>query len=100
MLPYVFHPQAANELEEAVAYYESVSPRTGLELAACVEAAINFICEFPEAAPVTQGSVRSKGVQPSSRWRYTVHYRITPSGVRILAVAHHRRQPFYWFSRR
>lgn len=100
MLSYVFHPQALIELEEAVAHYESLAPGKGLELATQVEAAIRHICQFPEAAPTTRGSVRSKGVQPSSRWRYTIHYRVKPTGVRILAVAHHRRQPFYWFARK
>jgi toxin ParE1/3/4 len=100
MLPYVFHPQAAAELEDAVAHYESLAPGKGLELATQVQAAIEHICQFPESAPVTRGMVRSTGVLPSSRWRYTIHYRITPTGIRILAVAHHRRQPFYWFARR
>lgn len=100
MLPYVFHPQAAEEFEAAVAYYESVASGKGLEFAAQVQAAIEHICLFPEAAPVTRGTVRSKGIQPSTRWRYTIHYRVTPDGIRILAVAHHRRQPFYWIARR
>ena len=100
MLPYVFHQQAAAEFEAAVAYYESVASGKGLEFAAQVQAAIERICHFPEAAPVTRGAVRSKGVQPTSRWRYTIHYRVTRNGIRILAVAHHRRQPFYWFARR
>jgi hypothetical protein len=31
MLPYVFHPLAAIEVEDAVAYYESLQPDKGTE---------------------------------------------------------------------
>lgn len=33
MLPFVFHPIAAVEIEEAVDYYEALQPGKGLELA-------------------------------------------------------------------
>lgn len=88
MLPYVFHPQAAAELEEAVIHYESVAPGKGLELATQVQAAVEHICLFPEAAPISRGSLRAKVLQPSSRWHCTVHCRVTHAGIRILAVAH------------
>lgn len=39
-------------------------------------------------------------VQPSSRWTFTIHYRFKPGLVRILAIAHQARQPFYWLGRR
>lgn len=100
MLPYIFHAIAAVEIEEAVAYYESLQPGKGLELADQVEEAIRQIQRFPESAPITRGSIRSIVVQPSSRWSYTLHYRIKPTYIRILAFAHQKRQPFYWFGRR
>lgn len=100
MLAYVFHPLAAIEVEDAVAYYESLQPGKGLELAAQIEAAIEQIQTFPESAPIAHGSVRSIVVQPSSRWSYTLHYRAKPTYIRVLAFAHQKRQPFYWFGRR
>ena len=100
MLPYIFHPLAAIEVEDAVAYYESLQSGKGLELAAQIEAVIEQIRIFPESAPLTRGSVRSIVVQPSSRWSYTLHYRVKPTYIRIVAFAHQRRQPFYWFGRR
>ncbi|MPZ19742.1 MAG: hypothetical protein GEV06_17760 [Luteitalea sp.] len=69
MLPYVFHPLAAKELEAAAAYYESRAPGKGLEFAQQIKAAVEQIRAFPESAPVTRGSVRSVVIQPSSRWR-------------------------------
>lgn len=100
MLPYVFHPLAAAELDEAVGYYETVAPGKGLELAQQIRTTIANLQQFPESAPITHGTVRSVVVQPSTRWSYTLHYRIKPSELRILAMAHQKRQPFYWFGRR
>jgi plasmid stabilization system protein ParE len=100
MLPYEFHPLAARELDEAVADYEAAAPGKGLELAQQVRAVIGQIREFPESAPISRGSVRSVPVQPTSRWQFTLHYSIQPPGIRILALAHQKRQPFYWLRRR
>lgn len=100
MLPYVFHPLAETELDEAVGYYEAIQPGKGLELARQIQAAIEQIRTFPQSAPITLGTVRSLIVQPSTRWSYTLHYRVKPEGLRILALAHQKRQPFYWFGRR
>jgi len=100
MLSYEFHPLAERELDEAVAYYEAVAPGKGLELARQVRSAILQVCEFPDSAPITRGSIRSIVVQPDARWDYTVHYRAKPTHIRVLAVAHQARQPFYWFGRR
>jgi plasmid stabilization system protein ParE len=100
MLRYEFHPVAERELDEAVEHYEAVSPGKGLELAQQVRSAILRVCEFPESAPISRGTVRSVVVQPDTRWSYTVHYRVKPTHIRVLAVAHQARQPFYWFGRR
>jgi plasmid stabilization system protein ParE len=99
MLPYEFHPFAEQELNEAVEYYEALEPGKGLELLQQVHASIEQIRRFPESAPLSRGSIRSIVVQPSRRWSYTVHYRAKPEVIRILAVAHQKRQPFYWFGR-
>lgn len=99
MLACEFHPLAARELDQAVAHYETVAPGKGLELAAQIEAAIAQIRQFPESAPVSRGNVRSVVVQPSSRWAFTLHYSIKPKCIRVLAIAHQRRQPFYWLGR-
>lgn len=100
MLRFEFHPLAERELDEAVEHYEAISPYKGLELARQVRSAILQVCEFPDSAPITRGTIRSVVVQPHSRWDYTVHYRVKPTHIRVLAVAHQARQPFYWFGRR
>lgn len=100
MLPYVFHPLAEAELDEAVSHYETLQAGKGLELATAVQDCIEQLCRFPESAPLSRGKIRSLIVQPSGRWHFTLHYRVAPSGIRILAFAHQKRQPFYWFGRR
>jgi plasmid stabilization system protein ParE len=99
MLPYEFHPLAEAELDEAVAHYETIQPGKGLEFAFQVQVAIQQIRTFPESAPITLDPVRSVLVQPSRRWSFTLHYSIKSTGIRILAVAHQKRQPFYWLGR-
>lgn len=100
MLAYAFHPLARMELDDAVEHYESVSPGKGRELLQQLRASINQIREYPESAPISRGSVRTIIVQPGTRWSYSVHYRIKQDLIRILAVSHHKQQPFYWFGRR
>lgn len=99
-LAYIFHPLAAAELDEAVEYYESIETGKGLEFLAATQKSIEHICSFPEAAPPSRGVIRSKLVLPRRRWQYTIHYRLKKGIVRILAFAHQKRQPFYWFGRR
>jgi hypothetical protein len=91
---------AERELQATVDLLESEQPGTGLELLSAVETAIMQVCQFPESAPIASGLVRAKLVLPSSRLPYTVFYRIKPDHIRVLALGHHRRHPFYWLSRR
>jgi len=99
-LPYQFHPLAEQELDEAVDFLEAERPGTGLALATAVEQAVHQVCEYPRSGRVVRADIRSKLVLPTRRWHYSVIYRIRHDHVRVLAVAHHRRQPFYWFARR
>ena len=100
MLQYVFHPLAEAELDAAVGHYETIQPGKGLELAHEVESALQRIRRFPESAPIARGQVRALLVQPSTRWSYTLYYSVSNSELRVLAFAHQKRQPFYWFGRR
>ena len=99
-LAYVFHPLAATELDEAVEHYENIQTGKGLDLLATTQKAIQHICSFPEAAPPSRGTVRSKLISPRRRWHYTIHYPVKDGAIRILAFAHQKQQPFYWFARR
>jgi plasmid stabilization system protein ParE len=54
------------------------------------------ISEFPDAAPVIRGQIRKKLI---AKFPYSVIYSVHPDEIRILAVAHQKRRPFYWRSR-
>ncbi len=96
MLHYSFHPLAEVELTEAAHAYESSEAGTGIRFTDAVEAAISQIRRSPECAPVVTRSVRGKTV---SGFPHTVYYYPMSGGIRILAVAHQRRQPYSWLSR-
>jgi plasmid stabilization system protein ParE len=61
------------------------------------EAALLQIRHFPESGPLARGNIRSKVL---SGFPHTIYYSVRLSVLRILAVAHQRRQPFYWLPRR
>lgn len=92
-----FNPLAERELDEAYQYYEEQSPGLGERLLDEVEHALIFIRRHPEAAPRVLGSIR-RLVLP--RLPYSILYRpLKDGGLRILAVAHQKRNPRYWIGR-
>jgi plasmid stabilization system protein ParE len=50
----------------------------------------------PEAAPVARGTIRRKLLR---RFSYSLLYTLRPDEIRILAVMHQSRRPFYWSGR-
>jgi plasmid stabilization system protein ParE len=94
-------PEAAAELEDAAAWYESQRAGLGLEFIAAVDATFERIDRWPQAAPYVHGIPRELGVRkaPVGSFPYSVAYLDTPSSVRILAFAHERREPGYWHAR-
>lgn len=91
-----FHPQADAEVAEAAAYYEAQSPGLGLSLLDEIQHALGQIAEYPEACQLTGRRTRRK---PLWRFPYNLVYAIYPDRVRIVALAHQRRRPYYWRKR-
>jgi toxin ParE1/3/4 len=97
MKPVVFNPLAEKELFDAAAYYEDQRSGLGLEYLKEVEHAVIFLIRYPESGSMVQGSVR-RLVLP--KFPYSLLYRVLENDqIRILAVAHHKRRPQYWFER-
>ena len=83
------------ELEEAIIWYEEQRDGLGMELAEAVEEAFSEIVEAPERWPRWQeGAAYRRRVL--TRFPYAVFYVVNAGVVRILAVAHTKRQPGYW----
>lgn len=97
MLDFAFNPLAEQEYEAAVEEYAAGQRDVHLRFIATFEAALLQIRQFPGSGALARGAIRSKVL---SGFPYTIYYSVHISGLRILAVAHQRRQPFYWVRRR
>jgi plasmid stabilization system protein ParE len=93
-----FNPLAERELADAIEYYEEQQAGLGSAFLEEVRHVVLFLAKYPEAAPRVRGSIR-RFILP--RFPYSLLYRPLETGlVRILAVAHHKRKPEYWFGRK
>jgi plasmid stabilization system protein ParE len=97
MLDFTFNPLAEEEYAAAVEQYAAGQGDVHLRFIGTFEAALLQIRQFPESGPLARGNIRSKVL---SGVPYTIYYSVRLSALRILAVAHQRRQPFYWIRRR
>jgi plasmid stabilization system protein ParE len=91
------HEIAETEINEAADFYDLESPGLGNVFIDEIQRAIQSIVEFPAAAPLVRGRVRKRIV---TKFPYSLVYAAREDEVRILAVAHHKRRPFYWRGRR
>jgi len=91
-----FHALAEIELNEAADFYDLESPGLGGAFLAEIERTLTQIVEFPEAVAAGPAGIR--------RWLlvkfpFALLYSLPPDEIRILAVAHLKRRPFYWRGR-
>jgi len=91
-----FHPEAEEEFEAAVAWYEEREAGLGLDFAAEVREAVRLAQSMPLAWPSMEENIRRVLVH---RFPYGVLYSIESDRLHILAVMHLRRRPGYWRER-
>lgn len=91
--PLTIHVAAEVQIIEAADYYDLSSPGLGREFIEEVWRAIGNTTEFPEAGPLVRGRVRKRRI---ARFPYSLVYSVRPDEIRILAVAHQRKRPYYW----
>ena len=96
-LPVIFHELAENELNEAAAYYAQARPGLGEAFLAEVQGAVDALAASPLAGQSVEGDVRWWLVR---RFPYSVFYRVRVDHIRVLAIGHQKRRPFYWRGRR
>ncbi len=96
MKPHIFHPDAQTEYIEAARYYASIKPELGGRFYDEIERLIGNICKQPDRFfsfyPPTRRAL-------SRRFPYSVVYIDQPDRVWIVAVAHAKRRPGYWYNR-
>jgi plasmid stabilization system protein ParE len=91
-----FHPDAETELNDGADYYAVQSPGLDRQFIAEIERSLAQIVAFPEAAAPVRERTRSKVLRG---YPYSLMYSVTDSAIRVLAVAHQKRRPFYWDDR-
>ncbi len=96
-MTFSFHPEAEQELNQAIDFYESITPGLGLDFAAEVFSAIQRAMDFPKAWSVLEGDIRRSLVR---RFPYGILYSAEQEGIYILAVMHLHREPGYWKERK
>lgn len=92
-----FHPEAEEEFNRAIDYYEQINPGLGLDFALEVYATIQRTTEFPIAWVVLEGEIRRSLVR---RFPYGVLYSVEQNGIFIIAVMNLHRKPDYWMDRK
>ena len=87
---------AQQELDEAIAYFNSESPGLGDAFLLETVAAIDRIRRFPEAWHPLGDEIRRCRLR---RFPYGLIYSKDEEGILILAIAHTHREPGYWRDR-
>ena len=91
-----FHPYAERELTEAARYYGRENQALALAFLDEIRRCVQVVCENPKAPSLVGGDVRR---QLARRFPYAILFTESPKELRILAIAHLKRRPFYWAGR-
>ena len=89
------HPEARGELKLAARWYEERTEGAGKALVLLVRAALGTIARAPTRWP-DRGGYRALYLK---RYPYAIFYTVTDEEVRVMAIAHERREPLYWKGR-
>jgi hypothetical protein len=92
-----WNPEADAELTEAAIYYSQRVATLGVEFLDAIDDAVAEIVRDPLRHPIIEDDVRRFRV---SRFPYCVYFCLRGDELRILALAHHSREPDYWKHRR
>jgi plasmid stabilization system protein ParE len=95
-MTFSFHPEAKDEFNEAIEYYENCSPGLGYDFSIEVFTTIENIVNYPTVWPIMEEDLRRCLLK---RFPYGIIYSIEQDEIFILAVMHLRRHPDYWKNR-
>ena len=96
-MSFSFHPEAEEEFNDAIDYYEEIAPGLGYDFALEVHSTIKRSVEFPRAWPLLEGKIRRSLVK---RFPYGILYSEEHKGIYIVAVMNIHRDPGYWKHRK
>lgn len=96
-MSFSFHPEADEEFNKAIDYYEDIEPGLGYDFAQEVYSTIKRSVEFPKAWPTLEDEIRRSLVR---RFPYGVLYSEEREGIFIVAIMNLHRKPDYWNHRK
>ncbi len=96
-MSFSFHPEAEEEFNKAIDYYEDIEPGLGYDFALEVYSTIKRSVEFPKVWAVLEGDVRRSLVR---RFPYGILYSEEQDRIFIVAVMNLHREPEYWKKRK
>ena len=93
--------EAADELAEAVLWYEGRREGLGRELLDSVAATLPVIANRPRAFPRLQDVSETFEIRRAllDRFPFGIVFLVHTGEIRVLAIAHAKRQPGYWLNR-
>jgi plasmid stabilization system protein ParE len=97
----VIEDAAQEELCEAIAWYENKQQGLGEEFFDEVFQTLELIERHPDLGADVPNVPHQRKVRqlPLRRFPYSIVYRRKDTEIQVVAFAHHRRKPGYWFSR-
>ncbi|MDD7984260.1 type II toxin-antitoxin system RelE/ParE family toxin [Lentisphaera marina] len=96
MISIKFLPQAIEELDNSIQYYEELYKSLGLDFHKEVKKTIKIIALNPTIWKLYEDGTRRIS---TSRFPFKVVYLIENDALWIVAIAHHKRFPEYWSNR-
>ncbi len=94
---HTFHPEAAAEYAEHVAFYKSLRAELGIRFHVAVKWVVANVCEMPvRYSTEFPPAIRRARVHG---FPYNVIFREVEGNIQVLAIAHYRRRPLYWLGR-
>ncbi len=98
MIQLEVHPEAKTEFDEAFDHYLQIDPDLAVAFGSTVFAYRRQICQEPLLYNLREGATRRVNLTPRFG-EYYIAYMTWKQKVIILAVAHAKRQPYYWRDR-
>jgi plasmid stabilization system protein ParE len=97
-MDYIFRPEAEDELDQQIAYYENKCSGLGIEFLDEIIIGIGQIIDHPEAWSPAYKDCRKYLI---GRFPFKLIYKYyeATSQVLIVAIAHTKREPGYWKGR-
>ncbi len=94
-----FLPEAEEEIEASLRWYERCRRGLGLEFIAALDRALIRIAEKPHEFQQWKDDPRYRRAV-LDRFPYLVFFEIRGTEIEVVAVAHAKREPSYWRERR